>query len=64
MPIVAGALIFKILLAPDTGPLNRGLALFGIQGPAWLLNPVWAKPAIILLGLWGPGPPQSCCWPQ
>lgn len=55
VPIVAGALIFKILLAPDTGPLNRGLALFGIHGPAWLLNPVWAKPAIILLGLWGTG---------
>lgn len=55
VPIVAGALIFRMVLAPDTGPLNRGLALFGVQGPAWLLDPTWVKPAIILLSLWGTG---------
>jgi multiple sugar transport system permease protein len=55
VPIVAGALIFKMVLAPDAGILNRGLALLGITGPHWLLDPFWVKPSIILLSLWGTG---------
>lgn len=55
VPLVAGALIFKMVLAPDTGPLNRALGLVGITGPAWLLDPHWAKPSVILLSLWGTG---------
>ena len=55
VPIVATALIFKMVLAPTTGPLNRFLAVFGITGPAWLLDPNSVKPAIILLSVWGAG---------
>jgi len=29
--------------------------LIGIQGPGWLSDPTWAKPAVILMGLWGVG---------
>jgi len=55
VPIVATALIFKMVLAPTTGPLNQFLALFGITGPAWLLDPNAVKPALILLSAWGAG---------
>lgn len=52
---VASALLFKWLLAPDAGMINRFLAIFGIDGPAWLLEPAWVKPALILMSLWTVG---------
>jgi multiple sugar transport system permease protein len=52
VPGVASALLFKWLLAPDAGMINRFLALFGLDGPAWLLEPEWVKPALILMSLW------------
>ncbi|MBP7228423.1 MAG: sugar ABC transporter permease, partial [Longilinea sp.] len=41
-------------LAPNSG-LNQLLALVGIQGPAWLLDPLWVTPALVLMSLWGVG---------
>ncbi len=55
VPAVASALLFKWLLAPDVGLINRFLAVFGIDGPAWLIDPVWVKPALILMSLWTVG---------
>jgi multiple sugar transport system permease protein len=55
VPAVASALLFKWLLAPDAGMINRFLALFGLNGPAWLLEPAWVKPALILMSLWTVG---------
>lgn len=55
VPAVASALLFKWMLAPDMGIINRFLALFGIDGPAWLLDPAWVKPALILMSLWTVG---------
>jgi len=55
VPVVASSLLFIKLLAPDTGLVNRFLALFGINGPPWLLHPDWVKPALILMSLWGVG---------
>ena len=55
VPGVASALLFKWLLAPDAGMINRFLALFGVDGPAWLLEPAWVKPALILMSLWTVG---------
>ncbi|MCA1954939.1 MAG: sugar ABC transporter permease [Anaerolinea sp.] len=54
VPAVATSLIFQRLLAPNSG-LNQLLALVGIQGPAWLLDPLWVKPALVLMSLWGVG---------
>jgi multiple sugar transport system permease protein len=48
-------MIFRWLLAPEQGPLNQLLAIFGIDGPAWLLDKDWVIPAIILLSLWQVG---------
>lgn len=55
VPLVAAAMIFRWLLAPDTGPINGLLGLLGIDGPAWLLDPNWVIPAIILLAVWQVG---------
>jgi multiple sugar transport system permease protein len=35
--------------------LNVGLRAIGIEGPMWLGSRVWAKPALILMSLWGIG---------
>lgn len=55
VPMVAAAMIFRWLLAPQSGPINGFLAMFGIQGPEWLLDASWVMPAIILLSLWQVG---------
>lgn len=55
VPMVAASLLFIKLLAPDAGLVNRFLALFGIDGPAWLLSPDWVKPALVLMSLWTVG---------
>lgn len=55
VPIVASSLLFVRLLAPNEGLINKALALFGIQGPNWLIDPAWVKPALIVMSLWGVG---------
>lgn len=55
VPLVAAAMIFRWLLAPDTGPINGFIGMFGIQGPAWLQSEAWVIPAVILLSLWQVG---------
>ena len=52
-PTVATASVFLLLLNGNTGAINRGLALVGIQGPQWLIDPAWVKPSIVLMTLWG-----------
>src|SRR5215217_2896007 len=52
-PMVATAAIFFLLLNGNTGAINRGLALIGIEGPQWLVDPAWVKPSIVLMTLWG-----------
>lgn len=52
---VAVSILWLWLLNPDTGLINTTLGLFGIRGPLWLQSTEWAKPAIILMGLWGVG---------
>jgi multiple sugar transport system permease protein len=54
VPLVATAMIFKMVLAPS-GPLNQLLGFFGISGPSWLLDSDWVKPALIVLSVWGAG---------
>lgn len=49
---VAVALLWKWIFNPRLGLLNYLLGLVGIQGPAWLLDPSWAMPAIIITSVW------------
>ena len=49
---VAASLIWRSILAPQYGAMNNILALFGIEGPGWLLDEKWAMPAIVLVSVW------------
>lgn len=50
---VAIALLWRWIYNPDYGLLNFVLNKFEIAGPGWLTDPDWAKPSLILMGLWG-----------
>ncbi|MEU4213990.1 sugar ABC transporter permease [Actinoplanes sp. NPDC026623] len=54
-PPVAATIAFVYLLKPGTGPVNTLLERIGIEGPLWFNSPEWAKPSLVLLGLWGIG---------
>ncbi|QHE51797.1 carbohydrate ABC transporter permease [Pontibacillus sp. HMF3514] len=49
---VAVSLIWKWLFNPTYGLINYGLSIIGVSGPAWLHDPTWAMPAIILTSVW------------
>jgi multiple sugar transport system permease protein len=51
-PAVATAAVFFLLLNGNTGAINQGLRLIGIQGPQWLVDPAWVKPSIVIMTLW------------
>ena len=55
VPTVAGTILFLWLLNPQVGLVNTMFAKIGIEGPNWMADPNWSKPALILLGLWGMG---------
>ncbi|MBS4220888.1 sugar ABC transporter permease [Bacillus sp. FJAT-49711] len=48
-------LLWMQLLSPDTGLVNTMLSWVGIDGPAWLSDPTWTKPALIFMKLWSLG---------
>ncbi len=58
-PIVASAVLWYVLLNPNGG-INVLLGATickwtGTTPPAWLQDPRWAKPAMVLMGLWAAG---------
>ena len=55
VPPVAATLGFVYLLNPGTGPVNNLLRHLGLPDPLWFDSPTWAKPSLVLLGLWGVG---------
>jgi multiple sugar transport system permease protein len=55
VPLVASAMLFAWVLAPDAGLVNRALRLVGVTGPDWLREEAWVIPALILMALWGTG---------
>ncbi len=55
-PIVATSILWLWLLNPQMGLINIVLQHLGIHNaPSWLQDPIWSKPALILMGLWGVG---------
>jgi len=56
-PILASsavsALIWVNIYQPRSGLLNEVLALIGIHGPNWLSDIVWARPALVVMMIWG-----------
>lgn len=56
VPPVAATLVFAYLLDPGVGPVNRVLHTLHLPTPLWFHDPSFAKPGLVLLGLWGVGP--------
>lgn len=53
---VAVAILWLNLFNPTLGAINYFLYLIGVENPPyWLQSPVWAMPAMIIIGLWGIG---------
>ena len=52
VPGAAFALAWLWILNPLYGPLNLFLQSIGLNGPAWLVDPTWAKPGLVLMALW------------
>jgi ABC-type sugar transport system permease subunit len=56
-PMIASAAVASIiwvnLYNGHGGLVNQFLALFGIDGPNWLSDPTWARPALVVMMIWG-----------
>jgi len=56
LPVVTSwivvALVWRWLLNPSNGVVNAVLAVFGIEGPGWWTDPLWAMPSIIIASAW------------
>ena len=49
----AVAVLWRWMFSADDGLINAGLQAVGFaHGPDWLSDPAWAKPALIIMGLW------------
>ncbi|MBC7545960.1 MAG: sugar ABC transporter permease [Candidatus Sericytochromatia bacterium] len=52
--IVALALLWRWIYNADYGLINTYLQQFGITDPPrWLDTPMWVKPSLIMMGIWG-----------
>jgi len=49
---VAAAVVWRYLFDPGSGFINVTLRDVGLPAPAWLADPLWAMPAVILVGVW------------
>ena len=52
LPPIVGAIIWKVLLAPEISPINWLLGLLHLPQPAWLAEPRLALAAIIIADVW------------
>ncbi len=55
MPAVAASLLWIWIFNPQEGILNALLAQAGVEGPKWLQDQAWSKPALIIMVVWGSG---------
>ncbi|WP_297083214.1 carbohydrate ABC transporter permease [uncultured Demequina sp.] len=50
--LAAIAILWQWAYNGDFGLVNQFLAIFGIEGPNWLMDPTWSKPALIIMAIW------------
>ncbi len=50
--LVGAAFVWRWLLEPSAGPVNYLIRLLHLKGPGWLTDPVWAAPAVSIVGIW------------
>ncbi len=59
VPAVASAMLWLWVLNGDFGILNYALGNLlrplGLHPPTWLADPLWAKPALAIMSIWGCG---------
>ena len=59
VPVIASSMLWLWILNPSTGLINLALEpvchLLGLRPPGWLSDPLWSKPALILMSAWGVG---------
>ncbi len=48
----AVAMVWLWIFQPDIGLLNYLLGFFGVSRINWLMDPVWAMPAVIMVSVW------------
>lgn len=58
VPAVASSILWLWLFNPSFGLIDSVLRGIGLPGPGWVFSVVWAKPALIIMGLWGLGAPM------
>ncbi|MGH7739404.1 MAG: carbohydrate ABC transporter permease [bacterium] len=55
IPMISMSILWLWIFNPRFGLLNYALSLIGLQGPEWLQDPHWTKPAFILMSIWTVG---------
>ncbi len=55
IPVVAASILWVWIYNTNNGILNTALSFVGINGPSWLTDPHWSKPALIIMGWWAMG---------
>jgi multiple sugar transport system permease protein len=59
VPAVASSMLWLWIFNGQYGLLNHALTpvleLVGLRPPIWLADPNWAKPALVMMSLWGVG---------
>lgn len=55
VPAVAASVLWIWIFNGDFGLLNIALSSIGLPRIGWLTDPSWAKPAFVLMSLWGIG---------
>ncbi|HCE42105.1 MAG TPA: sugar ABC transporter permease [Lentisphaeria bacterium] len=50
---IAIFMVWRMMYHADVGIINTILGWLDIQGPDWLNSITWAKPALIIMGVWG-----------
>jgi len=54
-PPVVSTIIFIGMFDPEGGLINAILQQVGLPALGWLNDPTWAKPALVMMSLWGLG---------
>lgn len=55
VPVVSTAVLWMWLFNNEHGMINQIIGLAGIQGPNWMGDTFWSKPALMIMAVWGTG---------
>jgi len=55
VPLIGSVMLWLWIFNGKNGLLNTALGHLGIDGPNWLSDPLWTKPSLIIMSLWGIG---------